>query len=39
MKWSNDSINAFTVEDIKVKIGNVVTSVPLKAKIKSLFNV
>lgn len=38
-KWSNDSIDAFTVEDIKVKIGNAVTSVPLKAKIMCLFNV
>lgn len=37
--WSNDSIDAFTVEGIKVRIGNVVTSVPLKAKIKPLFNV
>lgn len=38
IQWSNDTIDAFTVEDIKVKIGNAVTSVPLKAKMKSLFN-
>lgn len=39
MQWSDDCIEAFTVEDIKVKIGNSVTSVPLKARMKSLFNV